>query len=157
MNLTASCSVAIIALVTGLSAGAYYTARYKDYQLDVQRIAAMEQAVNKEILVHKNIQTISHDYDQRIAQLDAVVADTTDELGRLRIKRCTAVPEVTTTPATTDAVATRQSDGDREIEINLDRAAAEIIRLGGDLDKANNQIKGLQATIRDYLTVAGGN
>ncbi len=90
MNLAATLSVAAVALTAGLLTGTYYTARYKNYQLDSQRIAAMERAVKK------------------------------------------------------------------EIEIDLDRSAAEIIRLGGDLDRANEQIRGLQAVVKGYLTAASG-
>lgn len=35
-------------------------------------------------------------------------------------------------------------------------AAAEIIRLGGDLDKVNEQIRGGQAIIRNYRMVVNG-
>ena len=157
MNLVATLNTAAIALVVGLLTGSYYTARYKDYQIDAQRIASMERAIKKEILANKNIQVISHDYDQRIAQLDAVIADTTDELGRLRITKRCPVPKVTSAPATVDATAAGQPDRGGEIEINLDGAAAEIIRLGGDLDRANEHIRGLQAVVNDYLTTVNGN
>ncbi len=156
MNLVATLSVAAVALTAGLLTGTYYTARYKNYQLDSQRIAAMERAVKKEIEASKNIQKVSNDYDQQIVQLSAVIADTTDELGRLRVKRCPAVPKAATTLAAADATASGSADRDREIEIDLDRSAAEIIRLGGDLDRANEQIRGLQAVVKGYLTAASG-
>lgn len=150
-----SFTTATIALLVGLASGAFLCGQYKDAKLEAQIAAARVAANQQERKMANRINEVSHDYDKRLTKLNTIIADTTDELGRLRVKRC-PVSKVTATPTTADATASRTADGDREIEINLDGTAAEIIRLGGDLDRANEQIRGLQATIKNYLQVVGG-
>jgi len=150
-----SLTTASIALLVGLASGAFLCGQYKDARLEAQTAAARVAASQQERKMANRINEVSHDYDKRLTKLNTIIADTTDELGRLRVKRC-PVSKVTATPATADATASGTADGSREIEVDLDGTAAEIIRLGGDLDKANEQIRGLQAAIKDYLTAAGG-
>lgn len=150
-----SLAAATIALLVGLTSGAFLCGQYKDAKLEAQIAAARVAASQQERKMANRINEVSHDYDKRLTELNTIIADTTDELGRLRVKRC-PVPKVTATPATADATASGTANGDREIEIDLDGTAAEIIRLGGDLDRANEQIRGLQATILNYQKVAGG-
>jgi len=149
-----SFTTATIALLVGLASGAFLCGQYKDARLEAQQAAARVAASQQERKIANRINEVSNDYEKRLTNLNTIIADTTDELGRLRVKRC-PVPKVTAAPATADETARRTTDRDREIEINLDGAAAEIIRLGGDLDRANEQIRGLQATIRNYQMVVG--
>lgn len=150
-----SLTAATIALLVGLASGAFLCGQYKDAKLVAQIAAARVAASQQERKMTNRINEVSHDYDKRLTKLNTIIADTTDELGRLRVKRC-PVPKVTVAPATADATASGTADRSREIEIDLDGTAAEIIRLGGDLDRANEQIRGLQATIKNYLQVVGG-
>lgn len=150
-----SLTAATIALLVGLASGAFLCGQYKDAKLEAQIAAARVAASQQERKMANRINEVSHDYDKRLTKLNTVIADTAANYDRLRVKRC-SVPKVTATPATVDATANGTADRDREIEINLDGTAAEVIRLGGDLDKANEQIRGLQATIRNYQKVAGG-
>jgi hypothetical protein len=145
-----------LALVVGLASGSYYTAKYKEANHAAAMAQAARRAADKEAVARDNIADISRGYNDRISGLNAVIDSTNAELGRLRVKRCAAVPTVATTTGRADAGAGDNTDGDREVEVDLDGVAREVIRLGADLDKANEQIRGLQATVKSYLTAAGG-
>lgn len=149
-----SLTAATIALLVGLTSGAFFCGQYKDARLEAQTAAARVAAAQQERKMDNRLSEVSHDYDKRLTKLNTIIADTTDELGRLRVKRC-PMPKVTTTPATADATAAGQPDGDREIEIDLDGTAAEIIRLGGDLDRARAQITDLQKVVSICIDLIG--
>lgn len=148
-----SLTAATIALLVGLASGAFLCGQYKDARLEAQTAAARVAAAQQERKMANRISEVSNDYDKRLTKLNTIIADTTADYDRLRVKRCPAVPKVAATPAAVNATASGTADGDREIEVDLDRVAAEIIRLGGDLDRANEQIRGLQAAVKDYLAV----
>lgn len=148
-----SFTAATIALLVGLASGAFLCGQYKDAQLEAQTAAARVAASQQERKMVNRINEVSHDYENQIDRLNGVIANTTDELGRLRVKRCPAVPKTAAAIQPADAAAAGQPDGDREIEIDLDGTAAEIIRLGGDLDRARAQITGLQQVVKKYLSI----
>lgn len=146
-------SATAIAMLVGLTSGAFFMGRYKTAQFDAQISAAQAKAAETEAALVTQMTEVSHDYENQIDRLNGVIANTTDELGRLRVKRCPAVPKTAAAIQPADAAAAGQPDGDREIEIDLDGTAAEIIRLGGDLDRARAQITGLQQVVKKYLSM----
>lgn len=150
-------SAAAIALLAGLTSGAFFTSRYKDYQLSERILAAKSEAEKKEDYLKQKFGDQANAYDQEITALNDRINRAAAEFGRLRVKRCPAVPKAATPAGEADAAATGQADRAGEIEINLDGVAAKINRLGGDLDRANEQIKGLRAVVNGYLTTVNGN
>lgn len=153
MGLLPSAGMSALALLVGLTGGSYYTAKYKEADLRSMQLRAAQKAAEQEDALKQNIVDISKGYNDKIAELDGVIADANSELGRLRVRRCPTVPKAAGPSQGVDDKTSDLSQRDGEVEVDLDRAAAEIIRLGGDLDKATQQIIGLQATIDNYLRV----
>lgn len=151
MGLLPSAGMSALALLVGLTGGSYYTAKYKEADLRSMQLRAAQKAAEQEDALKQNIVDISKGYNDKIAELDGVIADANSELGRLRVRRCPTVSRATSPSQGDDGKTSDLSQRGGEVEVDLDGVAAEIIRLGGDLDKANQQIIWLQATIDSYL------
>lgn len=138
----------LAALLIGGVVGSMLTADYKQAQLDKQIMKAAVQAKTLQANMQSAADKAAQNYEGKINELNSDFVAANAELGRLRVKRCPAVSRDTATIAKADATASGTANGDREIEIDLDGVAAEIIRLGADLDKADAKIAGLQEYIK---------
>lgn len=143
-------------IIAALVAGSFYTGGYF-IGVRTERLEN-EQARNKELLdavtyVRKFEQTLakesnnaSSEYEKQLAIIRANANAASAELGRLRVKARTCSVGVPTGNDAGKSKTTAEGStyGLATGEINLDDVAAEIIRLGNDLDEANANIIALQ-------------
>ena len=141
----------LAALLIGGVVGSMLTADYKQAQLDKQIMKAAVQAKTLQANMQSAADKAAQNYEGKINELNSDFVAANANYGELRVKRCPAVSRDTATIAKADAATRDIADRAGQVEIDLDGVAAEIIRLGGDLDKANQQIIWLQATIDSYL------
>lgn len=141
----------LAALLIGGVVGSMLTADYKQAQLDKQIMKAAVQAKTLQANMQSAADKAAQNYEGKINELNSDFDIAAANYGELRVKRCPAVSRDTATIAKADAATRDIADRAGQVEVDLDGVAAEIIRLGGDLDKANQQIIWLQATIDSYL------
>lgn len=141
----------LAALLIGGVVGSMLTADYKQAQLDKQVMKAAVQAKTLQANMQSAADKAAKNYEGKLNELNSDFVAATAELGRLRVKRCPAVSRNTTAANTTDGAAIDTTDRAGSVEIDLDGVAAEIIRLGADLDKANAKIAGLQEYIKGIV------
>ena len=141
----------LAALLIGGVVGSMLTADYKQAQLDKQIMKAAVQAKTLQANMQSAADKAAQNYERKLNELNSDFVAANANYGELRVKRCPAVSRDTATIAKADAATRDIADRAGQVEIDLDGVAAEIIRLGGDLDKANQQIIWLQATIDSYL------
>ncbi len=113
-----------------------------------ERARLIEQAKNAEV------QKVSANYEDRLESLNDRFDATSRELGRLRVKArsCSDLPKIAGPTGKSNEAASRPRDG--EGEINLDRVAGEVIRLGRDLDACSAQVVGLQEVVQSYVAAS---
>lgn len=142
------------AFVVGVSSGWYLTADYKDAKL-AEAILENAKKVNRlEAKAEARIEDAKNEYVETITKIKSSADDLNAELGRLRVKRCERMPVPTRPPERIIDTTNSESNGNREVETNLDGVASEIIRLGIELDEANAKIVALQSAIRAYMKMA---
>ena len=141
----------LAALLIGGVVGSMLTADYKQAQLDKQIMKAAVQAKTLQANMQSAADKAAKNYEGKINELNSDFDIAAAELGRLRVKRCPAVSGDTATIAKSDGAASDTADRAGQVEIDLDGVAAEIIRLGADLDKANAKIAGLQNYVNGII------
>lgn len=141
----------LAALLIGGVVGSMLTADYKQAQLDKQIMKAAVQAKTLQANMQSAADKAAQNYEGKINELNSDFVAANAELGRLRVKRCPAVSRDTATIAKADGAASDTADRAGQVEIDLDGVAAEIIRLGADLDKANAKIAGLQEYVNGII------
>lgn len=142
------------ALLVGFTAGWYITADYKDAKL-AEAILANARTVDKlEAKAEARIEDAKNEYVDTITKIKHSADSLNDELGRLRVTKCKAVPVPTGRPERVVDAPSSSAVGNGTVEINLDRVAGEVIRLGEDLDKANAQITGLQSVVKACIKMS---
>lgn len=151
-------ALAVAAAVAGSGIAGYAKGRSSERmknELERNRVVIEAQAKAAEVEHAKNIeiQGISNDYEQKLLALSDRAALAERDLGRLRVRSCRdRLPTAAPASGKPHATATDGAVGPGSGEIDLDRAAGEIIRLGRDLDAANLRILELQALVRSYST-----
>ena len=141
----------LAALLIGGVVGSMLTADYKQAQLDKQIMKAAVQAKTLQSNMQAAADKAAKNYEGKLNELNSNIATANLELGRLRVKRCPAVSRDTATIAKADGDASDTADRAGQVEVDLDEVAAEIIRLGADLDKANAKIAGLQNYVNGII------
>lgn len=136
----------------GYTKGTYVERRANEARQNKALVEAQAKASEIEHAKNAEMQGIANDYETKLGALSVRAAAAERDLGRLRV-RARSDNRLSTTaaaPCRSDAAAANGALGVGEGEINLDGPAAEIVRLGRDLDAANLRIIELQALIRSY-------
>lgn len=148
--------LAVLASIVGAGVGGYVKGRSVERQAnEIRQLQALTEAQARaaEIEHRKNteIQEIANDYEEKMAALSGRAVAAERDLGRLRVRPCReGVPDASNAPGGPHAASANGAVRAGPGEIDLDRAATEIVRLGRDLDAANLRIIELQALVRSY-------
>ncbi len=144
--------VGVFAAIGGMFYGKRIEAKEQEAAYAKELSDAYEKARKIETELGSKIVKVSDDYEKQIDLLEVNVANVNDELGRLRVPRPSArcLPTVTAPSGQPDAAAKSAAEWLGPSEINLDGVAAEIIKLGADLDEAYIKIAKLQELVREY-------
>ena len=142
------------ALLVGFTAGWYVTADYKDAKLAEAMLANARTVDKLEAKAEARIEDAKNEYVATITKIKHSADSLNDELGRLRVTKCEAVPRPARRTERVVDTPSSPAVGNGAVEVNLDRVAGEIIRLGSDLDQANTQITGLQSVVKACIKMS---